>query len=84
MKSIYTTSALVDAELFRVRLRKRGIESMLDGENAGLRGPATPFSVVVRDEDVLRAEKILGEVFPRKKRARAAPKKRARRRSGTS
>jgi hypothetical protein len=82
MKSIYTTSALVDAELFRVRLRKRGIQSLLDGENAGLSGPATPYSVVVQDKDVDRAEKLLGEVFPKKKRTRSAAKKKpARRRS---
>ena len=51
MKTVYTTSTLSDAELFRVRLRNHGIESTIEGDNSPLRGPATPFAVVVRDED---------------------------------
>lgn len=71
MKTVYTTSTLADAELFRVRLRNYGIQSEIDGDNSPLRGPATPFNIVVRDEDFAEAEKILKEAFP----APAAPRR---------
>ena len=70
MKTVYTTSTLSDAELFRVRLRNHGIESMIDGDNSPLRGPATPFNIVVRDEDFAEAEKVLQELFPAERRRR--------------
>ncbi|HYE97839.1 MAG TPA: DUF2007 domain-containing protein [Planctomycetota bacterium] len=79
MKTVYTTSTLADAELFRVRLRNYGIQSEIDGDNSPLRGPATPFNIIVSDEDFAEAEKILKEAFPAPRASRrprkAAPAK---------
>ena len=68
MKEIYTTTTLADAEIVRMLLRKHRISSMLEGAGAGLVGPATPFVVTVRDQDAVRARKLI-DGFKKKRRA---------------
>ncbi len=68
MRTIYQTTSLGDAELLRVELRSRGIDSALHNElgalyAAGMPIPAIPFEVAVADEDADTALQTVRELF---------------------
>ena len=78
MKAVYITTILADAELVRVQLRESGIRSFLDGENVGIRGPATPITVSVKDEEEARSRKVVGLILKRAKMKRRPSTRRPR------
>lgn len=64
----------------RVILRNYGIDSVVEGENPGLSGPATPIVVSVDDGAAEKALAILEEDRKRKRRpARRSPPRKPRR-----
>jgi hypothetical protein len=64
MRKVYSTTILSQAEILRVVLRKNGIESLLENENAamyaaGVPIPAIPFVISVDDKDAEEAARII-------------------------
>jgi hypothetical protein len=64
MRKIYSTTVLAQAEILRVVLRRHGIESVLENENAAMAVaavpiPAVPFVISVDDQDAEEATRIV-------------------------
>ncbi len=64
MRKIYSTTLLAQAEILRVVLRRHGIESVLENENAAMAVaavpiPAVPFVISVDDKDAEEAARII-------------------------
>jgi hypothetical protein len=80
MKRLYATTDPTEAELIRVLLREKGIESDLDNEGGaayaiGFPTAAVPLGINVRDEDAADAVELLARHFEKndKKAAELEP-----------
>jgi len=71
MKRLYATTDPTEAELIRVLLREKGIDSDLDNEGGaayaiGFPTAAVPLGINVRDEDAADAVELLARHFEQK------------------
>lgn len=77
MRQVYQTTTIMDAELVRMILRDRKIRAFIEGDASGIRGPATPITLWVKESDAERAraaiEKRSKSKAPARKRARSRP-----------
>ncbi len=61
MKTIKTYSTKVDADLARIALEAAGVPSVVAGVGLGMEGGAGGVQLLVEDDLVARALKVLGE-----------------------
>jgi hypothetical protein len=61
MKTIKTYSTRVDADLARITLEAAGVPAVVVGVGAGMEGGTGGVQLVVEDDRVERARKVLGD-----------------------
>jgi hypothetical protein len=61
MKTIKTYSTRVEADVARIALEAAGIRSVVVGVGAGMEGGTSGVQLLVEDDSVERALKVLGD-----------------------